>query len=268
MRPLGFHLVFRANDSRVVAPDKAAQRALATTTHRIGEAFGLYAFRAAGDHFHVAALCDRARAGQLAQALGSALTQVLDLPAGFAPTYLKPMLDQAHVEEVFSYVHRNAEKHGVGNDPTHEASSLPSLLGLRIVPQGYIPRVRSLLPRVHRGQLLGLLGVTALEPCVRVDLLADAAAGAVGLPALDRTAPSNRARAAAVRLAVPTVPIAAIADALHLAERTIRSLRATDPVPDLERMITLRMGHHDALGDRARLDLPPPPSPTASGRRR
>lgn len=259
MRPLGFHLVFRAVDSRVIAPDTAAQRTLAVTTHRVGDAFGLYAFRAAGDHFHVAALCDRPDAGHLAQALGSALTQVLDLPSGFAPTFLKPMEHQAHVEEVFAYVHRNAEKHGVGNDPLHEASSLPGLLGLRLVPQAFIPRVRRLLPRVHRGQLLALLGVDALEPCVRIDLLADAAAGAVGLPALDRRAPSIRARAAAIRLASPTVPIAAIADALDLTERAVRRLRAVrpDPDPDLDRMIGLRMGHRSALGDRARLDLPP-----------
>ncbi|MES2643651.1 MAG: hypothetical protein V4850_29465 [Myxococcota bacterium] len=259
MPPLGFHLVFRAVDSRVLASDPAAQRALAVTTHRVGEGFGLYAFRAAGDHFHVTALCDRAAAGRFAQALGSALTQALDLPSGFAPTFLKPMEHQGHVEEAFAYVHRNAEKHGVGNDPLHEGSSLPGLLGLRLVPPGFIPRVRRLLPRVHRAQLLGLLGVVELEPCVRVDLLADAAAGAVGLAALDRGALSTRGRAAAVRLALPTVPITAIAEALDLTERSIRRLRVerAEPEPELDRMIALRMGHRSGLGDRARLDLPP-----------
>ncbi len=257
MRPLGFHLVFRAVDSRVIAPDTAAQRTLAVTTHRVGEAFGLYAFRAAGDHFHVAAQCDRPSAGRLAQALGSALTQALDLSSGFGPTFLKPMTNQAHVEETFAYVHRNAEKHGVGNDPMHEASSLPGLLGLRLVPPGFIPRVRSLLPRVHRGQLLGLLGVDALEPCVRIELLADAAAGAVGLPTLDGTLLSTRARASAVRLALPTVPISALADALDLTERSVRRLRTWNQEPDLDRMVGLRMGHRAALGDRARTDLPP-----------
>jgi len=261
MQPLGFHLVFRARDSRVVAPTPAAQRVLAATTHRVGERFGLYAFRAAGDHFHLAALCDRQDAGRLAQALGSALTQALDLPAGFSPAFLQPMLRQGHVEETFRYVHRNADKHGVANDPLHEASSLPSLLGLRLAPPGFITRVRSLLPRVHRGQLLALLGVDALEPCVRVDLLADAAAGAVGLPALDRSAAATRARTAAIRVANPTVPLPALAAALGLTASTVRRARAPAHAPAdiaLERMIALRMGHRSALGDRARVDLPPP----------
>jgi hypothetical protein len=255
MYPLGFHLVFRATDSRVIAPDTAAQRVLAMTTHRLGEAHGLFAFRAAGDHFHLAAACDRASAGRLAQALGSALTQALELGAGFATTFVKPMVHQAHVEEVFRYVHRNAEKHGAANDPTHEASSLQGLLGLRVVPPGFLPRIRTLLPRANRALLLKMLGVEALEPCVRVDLLADAAAGVVGLAALDASLPARRARAAAVRLSLPTVPLPALAAALGLSERSMRRIRAAAPDPALERMIALRMGHRAALGDRARLDV-------------
>ncbi|MDP2306257.1 MAG: hypothetical protein Q8P18_09550 [Pseudomonadota bacterium] len=257
MPPLGFHLVFRARDSRVIAPDVGAQRTLAVTLHRIGERYGLCAFRASGDHLHTANLCDRAAAGAFAQAVGSALTQTLGISTGFGSTFLKPMLDQPHVEEVFAYIHRNAEKHGVGNDPTHEASSIQALLGLRVAPSPFIPRVRARLPRVHRGQLLKLLGVAELAPMVRIDLLADAAAGAVGLAHLDDTAPAVRARQAAVRLALPTVPLGAVADALALSERTTRRYRSTDADPSLERMIALRMGHRAALGDRARTDLPP-----------
>jgi hypothetical protein len=258
MQPLGFHLVFRARDSRVIAPDIAAQRTLAVTTHRIGERFGVYAFRAAGDHLHVAALCTREDAGHLAQALASALTQALDIACGFAATFLRPMLHQGHVEENFRYIHRNAEKHGVANDPTHEASSLQALLGLRVAPAGFLPRVRAALPRVHRGQLLALLGVDALEPCVRVDLLADAAAGALGRAALDTSGESNRARAAAVRLAGPIVPPAALAATLGVCDRSVRRWRSAPADPALERIIALRIGHRTALGDRARLDLPPP----------
>lgn len=256
MPPLGFHLIFRANDSRVIAPDRAAQRALALTMHRIGERYGLYAFRASGDHLHTSNVCGRAEAGAFAQAVASALTQALAITVGFAETYLKPLADQRHLEENFNYIHRNAEKHGVGNDPTHEASSIQALLGLRIAPPAYIPRVRTLVPRLNRAQLLKLLGVTALEPCVRLDLLSDAAAGAIGLAALDDTEPARRARAAAVRIALPTIPPAAIADALQLSERSIRRIRQAPADPPLERMVALRMGHHSALGDRARLDLP------------
>ncbi|MDP2308775.1 MAG: hypothetical protein Q8P18_22325 [Pseudomonadota bacterium] len=194
---------------------------------------------------------------RVAQAVASALTQALRIPVGFATTFVKPMLDQSHVEDAFTYVHRNAEKHGVGNDPTHEASSLQALLGLRVAPPGFIPRVRALLPRVHRGQLLKLLGVADLLPAVRVDLLADAAAGAVGLVRLDDTTAGRRARQAAVRLALPTGPLDAVADALGLSERSMRRYRSSESGPTLERIILLRMGHRAALGDRARVDLPP-----------
>ncbi|MES2642821.1 MAG: hypothetical protein V4850_25280 [Myxococcota bacterium] len=257
MLPRGFHLVFRARDSRVLAPDTAAQRILAVTTHRIGERYGLYAFRASGDHLHTANLCDRAEAGHFAQCVSSALTQALSISGGFAPTFVKPMADQFHLEEVFRYVHRNAEKHGVANDPTHEASSIQALLGLRLAPPGFIPRVRALVPRAHRGQLLAMLGVGELVPAMHLDLLADAAAGAVGLAKLDDSTPARRARHAAIRLALPTTPLAAVADALALSERSLRRYRAAEADPALENIIALRMGHRAALGDRARIDLPP-----------
>ncbi len=258
MQPIGFHLVFRARDSRILVPDTASQRTLATITHRIGERYGLCAFRASGDHLHATALCDREAAGRFAQALGAALTQALPVPAGFGPTFLKPMIDQRHVDEAFHYVLRNTEKHGVGNDPLHEASSLPALLGLREAPSSFVARIRAHLPRVRRGPLIRLLGIDALEPCVRVELLADAAAGAVGLPALDGSDLAARARAAAARLALPTVPLDAVARALSLSDRSVRRLRAAPDVDDaLERIVALRMGHRAALGDRARLDLAP-----------
>ncbi len=256
MPPLGFHLVFRARDSRVLAPDVAAQRMLAVTMHRIGERFGLYAFRASGDHLHTGNRCDREQAAAFAQALGSALTQSLALPVGFAATYFEPMLHQRHVEETFTYIHRNTEKHGVGNDPTHEASSIQALLGLRTAPAGFIPRVRAVVPKVRRAPLLKLLGVEALEPCVRIELLADAAAGAVGLTTLDLSDLAVRARGAAVRVAASSAPLDLIAAALGFAERSARRARSAPPEPALEQMIALRMGHRAALGDRARLDLP------------
>lgn len=256
MAELGFHLVFRTHEARVIAVDAAAQRIVAGTAHRLGEAFGVYAFRAAGDHLHVGAFCDRKAAGRFAKALGSSLTQTLGLRSAFAPTYLEPMLDQDHVERVFGYIHRNAEKHEVGNDPTHEASSIQALLGLRMAPNAFLLRIRTKLPGVNRRLLLSILGIDELEPCVRVELLADAAAGAVGLARLDESDLASMARAAAVRLALPTVTLPGIAEALGLSERSVRRLRSAPPNPQLERMIALRMGHRTALGDRARLDLP------------
>lgn len=251
----GYHLVFRAVDSRVIAPDVASQRCLAEVIHAVGEPRGLLAFRASGDHLHVEAVCDRATAGRLGQAVASGLTQRLGLP-GFAPVYVEPLADQRHLENVFFYVLRNTEKHGVGNDPTHEASSIGALLGLRLAPEGFLTRVRRHVPRLDRDALLDILGIATLVPAFRLDVLADAAAGALGLPDLDTSARAARARSAAVRVAAPHARAAAVAGALGIAPRTERRYRSAPPDLALERAIALRTGLLLALGDRAQLDRP------------
>jgi hypothetical protein len=260
MRPLAFHLTFRCVDSRVVAPDVPAQRRVASVIHRVGEPYGLLAFRAAGDHLHLAATCDRADAGKLARSVAGQLTKHLDLP-GFLPTHFTPCFEQAHAEEAFLYVLRNAEKHGVTNDPSHEASSIGALLGLRVAASAYIARVRQAFPSLDRRTLLGVLGVRELAPAFQMDCLADAAAGAVGLADLDGSDASVAARAAAVRVAVASVSLAAVAAALEVGERTARRYRSEEADPVLERAIGLRMGLRAALGDRARVDLPVPARP-------
>ncbi|MDP2307857.1 MAG: hypothetical protein Q8P18_17660 [Pseudomonadota bacterium] len=257
MKPLPFHLTFRAVDSRVLAPDVRAQRLVAQVVHRLGERRGLLAFRAAGDHLHIAADCDRADAGKLARSVAGELTQRLGLP-GFAPTHFTPCLDQRHVEETFLYVLRNAEKHGVTNDPAHEASSIGALLGLRLAPGAYLARVRRAFPSLDRGVLLNVLGVRTLEPVVQLAHLADAAAGAVGLAELDRSDAAFSARVAAVHVSIDGASLAAIAAALDVSERTARRYREAPEDRVLQRAIGLRMGLRAALGDRARVDAPAP----------
>jgi hypothetical protein len=257
MDELGYHLNFRAEDSRVLAPDVAAQRRVAEVLHAVGEGYGLLAFRAAGDHLHVAAACDRTEAGKLARSVAGQLTQRLALP-GFLPAHFTPCRDQRHLEEVFFYVLRNAEKHGVSNDPTHEASSVGALLGMRVAPGPFLARVRRAVPALDRDLLLAIVGVRALDPLVSLPLLADAAAGAVGAVALDQSRLATAARIAAVHLGLRTASPAAVAEALDMSERSIRRHREADADAFLLRAIGLRMGLRVALGDRARVDLPVP----------
>ncbi|MFZ5480738.1 MAG: hypothetical protein ACOZNI_28515 [Myxococcota bacterium] len=249
--PIGWHLTFRARDSRILAPDSRAQRMLAETVHRIGARFQLFGFRASDDHLHTVNACTRAEASAFAQALGSSLAQSFEISAGFFPCHFEAMWKQSHVDRTFSYVLGNEKKHRVDLDPLHDASSIQELLGLRLGPEGFIQRVRSKVRRVSRELLLGLLEVAGLEPAVRGEWLADAAAGAVGLAALDASDRAARARAAAVRVAAAELRPAVIADALSLSERSVRRLRAGSPDPDLERAIALRMGHRLSLGERA-----------------
>lgn len=255
MEPLGHHLVFRARNSRILAPDVGTQRQLTRTLLSIGESFELLAFRAAGDHLHVELLADRARSGRFAQAAGSALTQVLDGP-GFGPVWFEPMFDQRHVERTFAYIHANTTKHGVANDPLHEASSIGALLGLVPDAGGITTRVRRHLPRTTREHLLAALAIEDIQPTVRLDILTDAAAGAVLLPTLDESAPGYRARSAAARCALTQFTPAAVAQTLGCTERAVRRMRSRPADAALERAIQLRIGLRTALGARGDPDSP------------
>ncbi len=255
MEPLAFHLVFRSVDGRVLAPDVRAQRAVAEVCHAVGEPRGLLAFRASGDHLHLQAACEREEAGKLARVVAGTLTRRLDLP-GFAPAHLTACADQRHLEEAFYYVLRNAEKHGVTGDPLHEASSIGALLGLRMAPGSFLARVRRAVPTLDRSVLLAVLGVRVLDEAFQLEQLADAAAGAVGLAALDQSALAVEARGAATRVGGRFLSLEAVADVLGISARTARRCRAAPATPLLERAIGLRMGLRAALGDRARLDLP------------
>jgi hypothetical protein len=97
------------------------------------------------------------------------------------------------------------------------------------------------------------------EPLVSLPLLADAAAGAVGAVALDRSPLATAARIAAIHLGLQTASPSAVAQALDTSERSVRRHREADADAFLLRAIGLRMGLRVALGDRARLDLPAPP---------
>lgn len=252
MPALGYHVVFRLRDSRAIAPTVAARRRLARVVFAIGERSKLLAFRASWDHLHAQVACGRAEAGAFAQAVGSALKQVLDVPEGFSPARLTPIEDGRHLSRTFAYVLRNAEKHGLVDDPLHEASSLPDLLGLRVVGTDAIPRVRSLLPATSRPQLLDALGVPELESAFVADWLVDAAAGAMALPDLSGASDDAcRARRAAARVGSGLVAPSVLADVLGVTSRTLRRLCASAPDPVLERAIPLRMGLRAAFGTRA-----------------
>jgi hypothetical protein len=255
MEPLAYHLVFRTVDGRVIAPGVAAQRTLASACHDIGERSGIVAFRASGDHLHLQAVCDRAEAGALARRVAGSLTRRLTLP-GFAPAHLTPCRHQGHVEETFFYILRNTDKHGVTNDPMHEASSIGALLGMRTGCGPFLARARRLVPTMDRAMLLAVLGVRTLEESVHLAHLADAAAGAVGLAALDGSTVAAVARAAATRCAAHLATTGALEQALGISARSLRRYLAEPANPALERAIRLRIGLRIALGDRARVDLP------------
>ncbi len=238
MKELGYHLMFRLDDDRVIAPSDAARRTLARTVYRVSAGFKLLAFGAADTHLHVVALCDRRRAGQLAQAIACALRIALALPVPFFPVRIKALEDQHHMLSAFHYVLSQRNRHGIHSDPFLDASSLPELLGMRLLTCDCVKRVREHLPRVSRTDLLRHLGPPQLEPgrftptpSVEYQLLRDAAAGALGLADLSRrTSSTTLARRTLVQCTPGAGGTGELAELIGRSPSQVRRLRQP-PVP-------------------------------------
>jgi hypothetical protein len=137
----------------------------------------------ADNHLHLIVL-GAERPSALATECGRAISR-LQLGARCEPARVTTIEHLAHLANTLRYVHRQDLKHGVDQDPRREGTSLPDLLGLRVVAPWLVPRVRLTLPRLRGRDLLTELGVETLDERVVPGLLADAAAAALALPVLE-----------------------------------------------------------------------------------
>lgn len=229
--PIGFHVTMRLEDGRPFAVSSGAFRVIARVVHAQGAARGLLAFGTADDHLHAVLATDRARAGAFARYVESALRARLELGARFARARIRPLQDQRHAYNTFHYVHRQDTRHELDRDPAREGTSLPDLLGLRVVGRTLAARVHARLPRIRRAELAAALPALSASDetsaeALDLDLLADAAAAAFALPHLRGRSPeTSRARAAAVHAVGSAVASRRLGDCLGIDERTIRYLR-------------------------------------------
>ena len=259
---VGYQLTFRLRDSRVIAPTVTARRRIARSFLEIGDRYGLLAFRVAGDHAHAEVVCKREEAGRAAQAIGSSITQALGLPDGFNITHLAAIVDQSHLEEVFHYVLRQGQKHGLTDDLVHDGSALPDLLDYRVLGIGIEERVCAYLPRVSREAIRRHLGIEPAELVFAPRHLADAAAAAFGLANLNgQTEVPLLARAAAVKIATEHMKPDAVVALLRVSRSRMYAAReAVVPagvILAIRRGMTLRA----SLGDRLMQKLPPTSHP-------
>jgi hypothetical protein len=242
--PLGFHVIQRLEDDRVLVRDVRERRIYADTVARAGRESGLFVFGLPDNHAHAGVECDREQAGRFAQRFGSSLKQRLGLAAPFAPAKIVPIRDQVHLKNAFAYMLGQAAHHGVDADPWLEATCVPDLLGLRLTASYLLRRTRAILPRLKRSDLLAKLGVPELGPGTSIDDLADAAAATVAEPdLLGRRASVVAARRAAVayarNLEAPTVQIAQL---LSLTTRAILRLAQQEVEPRHVRAVGLQLG--------------------------
>jgi len=244
-QPIGYHMVLRLEDNRVIATTDAQRRTVARSVIEAAHDDRLTAFGLVDTHLHVENVEDWGRCGRLAQRIGTSVKQRLKLPVRFAPVYREPILGQSHLDRAFFYDLRQQDRHGVVTGPYHEASNLPDLLGLRTLGHPLNQHVRVLLPRVNRRRLLEILGLTDLPEDLPVDwsLLPAAAAAAACLPDLSGNRPEvMRARDAAVQAALADgLKPAMIAEILQLSTRWLRKARQRAAAPELVRAVRLQL---------------------------
>jgi hypothetical protein len=241
---LAYHVIQRLEDDRVLVRDTGQRRIYADTVLRIGRDAGLFCFGLPDTHSHAGVECDRSTAGRFAQRLAVGLRQNLGLVVSFGPVRVREIRDQGHLGNAFSYILAQASHHGVDADPWLEATAVPDLLGLRVIG-GYLrPRVRALLPRIRRADLLAKLAIKDLDAGGALDDLGDAAAAIIAVPVLIGRAPGIiDARRAAIAVARGQgADTARIAELLGISARAVRWLEGTAARPDHVRAIGLQLG--------------------------
>ncbi|MBI4700974.1 MAG: hypothetical protein HY744_07415 [Deltaproteobacteria bacterium] len=247
MNALGYHIILHLSDGRVIAPTQPQRRMLARVVLEQGRGCGLLAFRGADTHLHLEVPCDRPAAGRLVRRLKNAVWRRLELPIHFDPVRLKAIEGQHHLRNLFLYVLRQEQHHGIGLDPYHDSSNLPDLLGMRLLGGYTVANVRAFLPRVTRAELLDLLGLADLDrvPWSAAQLasyLADSAAAAAALPGLaGRSDEVVQARRAAVHVAREVLSTHELAALLGFSERSVLRLRREAPQPELVRAVELQL---------------------------
>lgn len=261
--PVGYHVMMRLEDSRVLCTSSSARRELARVFHEQGEIVGgLLAFRAVDTHVHALLRCTRVAAGVFARRVETSLGWRLRLEVSFDRARYKAVADQHHLETAFPYIMRQEARHGVALDPFHDGSNLPDLIGARVL----LPRPRhataggpigegvellgaattravaTFLPRVRRRFLLELVGIRRGPIHIDLGELADAAAAALGLPRLEGRGDANTvARLAAVHVMEGLAPSRHLADALHISTRAVQLLRAATPWLPAVRAVGLQL---------------------------
>jgi hypothetical protein len=224
VEPIAWHLTFRLEVDRDIAPSSAQRRILARTVSRVARPFPMLAFRWADTHGHVLTMGDRRRAAELARRIEIALQKALKPGVGFARVHFTPVYDVRHLKTAFFYVLGQDRHHGLNNDPLHEASNLPDLLGVRTLAVWTAANVKKYLPRVKREHLLAIAGCSD-EAAPQLTDLADAAAAAVGLSDLKgNTVGARRARRAAVEVG-DALSNSALAGMLGLSRQGVGRIR-------------------------------------------
>jgi hypothetical protein len=262
MEALGHHLMFRLIDDRVIVPSTPKRRLLARTVYRLATPAGLVGFGVADSHLHVALRASRGRSGKLAHDLCCALHFAVEPRQHFERTRIKPIENQKHLETVLGYAFRQKWHHGIQVDALRDGTSLPELLGLRVLTCSSVLLVRELLPRLRREDLLRYLGPPLLELAAGLDperdppaAVLDAAAGAFGLPDLEGRCERSRAARAALLQVPASAPLSTeLQGRLALPRSSVWRARQQAVPASHDRAVRLQLGLRRWLREHGRRD--------------
>ena len=200
MKPIGFHIRLRLLNNAVIAHNRVERLKVIRAVLERDPGLG---------HLHMAALGDEPRSAELARRVAIAVFKTLRLAVGFAKAYLKPIFDDDQLRDTFFYVLGQLVRHKVLHlDPLGEGTNVPDLLGARVLGRHTREKMIAHLPRVQPSALLGCLKLPLVpDEGFSLGQLGEAAAAAVGLPALTGKSPVvTAARRAAIEVAGGQVP--------------------------------------------------------------
>ena len=241
---VGYHVILRLADGRHLARDEAERRALACVMHEQGEGRGLFAFRGADTHAHALTVGSREQAGMFARYVEDSLRWRLRLGVSFERAQIRPLENRWHLERAVPYLFDQERHHGVDIDPLHEASSLPDLVGMRVIGAATTALFRITMPRMKRAELMRYFGAVASTAIDGRQLL-DATLAASGLARLGQDGRSGAARCAAIHaLGGRTSELARL---LGADSSTIRRWRHVEPDPALVAAIKLQLAYRAGL---------------------
>lgn len=240
MSTLGYHIVLRLGDDRVIAPSRAERRRWARRLAGDVSEFPIVAWKLADTHLHLLLLADAGRVAEWIRRLRIWVTKTLRPGVPLEVQRTRPLAGQSHLEAAFGYVLRQDDHHGVETDPHQDASAVLDILGLRVLSPELPGRVREHLPRLTREALLKHMGVATLEEALHPDRLAEAAAAAFGLERLGTDAAGARARRAAVAAARDLGP-ARLAGLLSITPQAVCRMAKAQVPPRESRAVRLQM---------------------------
>jgi hypothetical protein len=241
MTPLAHHICLRLKNDQVIAPTPEQRRILARVVLTKGKSDNLLAFSLADTHLHLLSACMLGPSRELARRIELSLHFRLGLKIGFAPAHAKPVRDNWHNHNTFSYIMGQDLRHELKCDPFREASNLPDLLGLRPLGAYTARNVRQMLTRIKRRDLIEHFGVESLELTAKPTgpVLLQAGLMAAALPELKGRLGMETRRAIA-EVASPHMQIQEIATHLGVSRQTVRNLGKKPADPSLVRAVKLQ----------------------------